>query len=63
MVIRPYKGIVEPNPKYALPVEQLPITEPTRLNAALNNPLWLEAMHEELRALARLALYFLEHQN
>lgn len=51
MVIRSQKGIVKPNPKYALLTNISFDTETKKLNDALTNPFWLEAMHDESRAL------------
>lgn len=50
MVIQSQIGIVKPNPEYTLISMYFPIREPKCLSS-INNPLWLEAMHEELRAL------------
>lgn len=51
MVTRSQKGIVKLNTKYAILTNISFNTEPKNLNAALSNPIWLEAMHDELRAL------------
>lgn len=50
MVTWAQKCIVKPNPKYALVSNCSSITEPKIFKDSLNNPLWLKAMHEELRA-------------
>lgn len=45
------KRTIKPSPTYVLSVETLHIAKPKRLKEALTNPLWVEVMHEESRAL------------
>lgn len=51
MVTRSQKGILKPNPKYALAINCSTNTDPKNLNDALNNSIWLDAMYEKLRVL------------
>lgn len=51
MITRLKGGIVKPNPKYALLPNCHFDNDPKKLSDALNCPLWLKAMHEELRVL------------
>lgn len=51
MVTRSQKGIAKPDPKYALMSNRSSVNDPKKFTEAFNNSMWLEAMHEELRAL------------
>lgn len=51
MVTRSQKGIIEQNPKYAFISSCSSTNDPKIFKETLNNPLWLEPMHEELTAL------------
>lgn len=54
-------GITKPNLKYAFLTNCSSEKDPKGLEDALNNPVWLDAMHEELRALNQDNTWFLFH--
>lgn len=61
MITRSKMGITKPNLKYALLTNCSSEKDPKGLEDALNNPVWLDAMHEELRALNQDNTWFLFH--
>lgn len=62
MITRSKVGIVKPNPKYALITNCHLDNDPKKLSGALNRLVWLNATHEELRALDENNTLVLVHE-